>query len=273
MVDGQGHRHQFAHQSDDVGLGEGADVEVGVEPQAGVQLVPAHAGEVVALGIEADVPQQVAARLERGRLARALLLEQFHEGFFDRADRVLVEGGLDERVAVEEIEDLLVGALGEEVGLVAGTFGIDPGQGAQEHGGRQLALAVDADRDRAPLVDLELQPGAAGRHEVGDEHLLRRVLGGHDVGARGPHQLGDDHPLGAVDDEGALLGHHGEVAHEDVLLADLARFAVDEPDGYEQRRSVGLVFIPAFLERNARFVELVLAEFDRVVARCSPRSG
>ena len=33
--------------------------------------------------------------------------------------------------------------------------------------------------------------------------------------------LGDDDPLGAVDDEGALLGHERDVAHVDVLLLDV----------------------------------------------------
>ena len=44
----------------------------------------------------------------------------------------------------------------------------------------------------------------------------------HILHARGADELGDDDALGAVDDEGALVGHHGEVAHEDELLLDLA---------------------------------------------------
>ena len=183
-----------------------------------------------------------------------------------RAYGVLLECGLDEGVAVEEVEDLLIGALGEESGVVPGPGRIDARQRAQKHSRRQLALAVDAHGDRTPLVDLELQPRAASRHEVGDENLLRGVLGSHDVGARRAHELGDDHALGAVDDEGALLGHHGEVAHEDVLLPYLPRLPVDEADGNEQGRRVGLVFVAAFFERKRRVVELVFPEFDCVVA-------
>ena len=44
VVDGQGHRHQLPHQSDDVGLGEGTDVQVGVKTQPRVELVPARPG-------------------------------------------------------------------------------------------------------------------------------------------------------------------------------------------------------------------------------------
>ena len=129
--------------------------------------------------------------------------------------RVALDGVLHVDGVVEELEELLVGAVAH---------------GAQQHGDRELALAVDAHVDGALLVDLELEPRAALGHEVGDEDLLLALglLGLHDVGARRAHQLRDDHALGAVDDEGAAVGHHGEVAHEDRLLADLAGLLVDE---------------------------------------------
>ena len=57
-------------------------------------------------------------------------------------------------------------------------------QRAQQRRDRQLALPVDAGVDDALLVDLELEPRAAGRHQVRGEDLLRRVLRLHQVGAR-----------------------------------------------------------------------------------------
>ena len=141
-------------------------------------------------------------------------------------------------------------------------LGSSAGQGAQERRDRQLALAVDAGVDDALLVDLELEPRAARRHQVRGEDLLRRVLGLHQVGARRPDELRDDHALGAVDDERAPVGHHGEVAHEDPLLADLARLRVDEADGHRQRRLVRQVLLTALLDRELRLPELVLAELD-----------
>src|SRR3984893_14129618 len=74
--------------------------------------------------------------------------------------------------------------------------------------------------DRVALVDVELQPRAA----AGD-HLdaVQRLLGGLvdvlvEVHTRRADQLGHHDTLGAVDDEGALLGHHREVAHEERLV-------------------------------------------------------
>ena len=135
-------------------------------------------------------------------------------------------------------------------------------QRAQQRRDRQLALAVDAGVDDALLVDLELEPRAARRHQVRGEDLLRRVLRLHQVGARRTHELRDDHALGAVDDERAPLGHHREVAHEDPLLADLARLRVDEADRHRQRRLVRQVLLTALLDRELRLPELVLAELD-----------
>ena len=61
-----------------------------------------------------------------------------------------------------------------------------------------------------------------------------------------------DHPLGAVDDEGALVGHHREVPHEDRLLLDLAGAGVHEPGAHEHRRGVGHVLFLALLHREFR---------------------
>jgi hypothetical protein len=139
-------------------------------PESRVQLVTADARQVVALRVEEQGVEEGFRGVERGRLARALLLEQLDQGAVlglrvlrVRLDRVLYVDGV-----VEELQDLLVGR--------------DPDR-AQQHGDRQLALAVDADVDAALLVDLELEPGATGRHQVRDEHLLLAVLGLHHVGA------------------------------------------------------------------------------------------
>src|SRR5437899_638266 len=75
------------------------------------------------------------------------------------------------------------------------------------------------------------------------------VLGGGEVHARRAHQLRHDDTLGAVDDEGALLGHHGEVAHEDLGLLDLTRVlaGLDVQAGVDaQRGAVGHVPLAAF---------------------------
>src|SRR4029453_6916296 len=49
-------------------------------------------------------------------------------------------------------------------------------EGGEQRRDRQLALPVDAGVDDALLVDLELEPGAARRHQVRGEDLLRAQL-------------------------------------------------------------------------------------------------
>ena len=245
---------ELADQRDDVVVGQRAGVEVDLEPEPRVQLVAADAREVVALGIEEQLVEQRARVLDARRLARTLLLEELDERALLRAR--LLGVGLD-RVAdvvgvLEEREDLLVGRVAHR---------------AQQHRDRELALAVDADVDLALLVDLELEPGAAGRHQVRDEDLLLAVLGLHQVGARRAHELRHDDALGAVDDEGAPLGHPREVAHEHRLLADLARLAVDEGHRDRQRARVGEVLLAALVDRSDGLVEHELAELDGEVPR------
>ncbi len=246
-------RHELLDQGDDVLAREHARVEVDLQAQALVELVAADPGQVVALGIEEELVEQGPRVVDARRLAGALLLEQLDEGALLGLGALGVGGDrvADVERVVEELEDLLVG-------LVA--------HGPQEHRDRQLALAVDADEDLALLVDLQLQPGAARRHEVGDEDLLLGVLGLHHIGAGGAHELRDDHALGAVDDERAPVGHPGEIAHEDLLLADLARLAVDEGDGHVQGSRVGEVLLATLLDGSHGVVELELTEVDGQVA-------
>ena len=224
-----------------------------LEPEARVELVAAHAREVVALGVEEELVEQRARGVDRGRLARALLLEQLDEGALlgARGLGVRVDRVADVERVVEEVEDLLVRRVAH---------------GAEEHRDRQLPLAVDADEDLALLVDLELEPRAAGRHEVGREDLLLTVLGLHHVGARGAHELRDHHALGAVDDERAEVRHPREVAHEDRLLADLAGLPVLERHLDGERPRVGQVLLATLRDGGDGLVEEDVLEDDGEVA-------
>ena len=65
-----------------------------------------------------------------------------------------------------------------------------------------------------------------------------------------------------MDDEGAAVGHHGEVAHEHGLLADLARLLVDEGDLHRERGGEGHVLVAALGQRLGRLPELVFTELD-----------
>ena len=246
-------RDELLDQGDDVVVGQDPRVEVDVEAQARVELVAADAREVVALGVEEQLVEEAAGGLDARRLAGALLLEQLDQRalFALRGVGVRLDRVEDVERVVEELEDLLVGRVAHR---------------AQEHGDRQLALAVDADVDAALLVDLQLEPRAAGRHQVADEDLLLDVLGLHQVGARGADELGDDDALGAVDDERAAVGHPREVAHEDRLLADLTGLAVDEADRDGERAGVREVLLATLLERGDRRIEVELAELDGEVA-------
>jgi len=59
-----------------------------------------------------------------------------------------------------------------------------------------------------------------------------------------------------------VVGHHGEVTHEDLLLLDLARHLVDEGGLHEQGAGEGDVLIPALFLREFLLAEFVTTEIE-----------
>jgi hypothetical protein len=213
-----------------------------------VDLVAPHPREVVALGVEEQVLQERAGGLGRRGLTRPQLAVDVLEGLLGGLDVVLLEGILDRLGLVEQREDLVRG----------------PAERLEQHRDVLPALAVDPDADGVLLVDVELQPRPAAGDDLGDVDVL---VGGlvqlsAEVDPRRAHELGHDHPLGAVDDEGAALGHHGEVPHEDLLLLDLAGRLVDEHRLDEQRSGEGGVLVLALLLGELLVLEGVLTEMQ-----------
>jgi hypothetical protein len=153
-------------------------------------------------------------------------------------------------------------------------FPIHP-EPVEEGRGGQLTAAVDADVDDVLGVELEVEPGAAVGDDAGGEQQLARgvrlaLVVVEEHAGRTVH-LRDDDPLGAVDDEGALLGHERDVAHVDVLLLDVldgagAGFLVvlehDQAELDLQRRREGHVALDAFLDVVLRLLELVGDVFE-----------
>ncbi len=241
-----GQRQQVAQRGDDVLVGKDGDLFLGGEVELLVDLVTADAGQIVALRVEQQALEQAAGGIHGGRLARAQTTVNLDEGVLASEGSIALKRALDDIGVTEQLDDVVVGD--------------GDAQRAQEHRGALLALAVDGDHELIALVDLELQPRAARRDDLGLIDLLARIHLGAVVHARGADELGDDDALGTVDDEGALLGHHGEVAHKDELLFDLARLLVGQTNIGEQRGLIGHVLLAALLDGVRGIAELMLAE-------------
>ena len=172
------------------------------------------------------------------------------------------------------VEDLLGGALELERVLLRGVR--HRAQGADEHRGRQLAAPVDAHVQQVLVVELEVDPRAAVRDDAGVvEQLARRValaLVVVEEGTRAAVQLADHDALGAVDDEGAVLGHQRDFAEVDLLLLHVADGlgagllvlvpddqAHDDLDG----RGVGHPALVALVDVVLRLLEVVADELQR----------
>ena len=218
-----------------------------------VHLVPAEPGQIVPAGVKEEHIDLAGGRLHRGRLAGAQLAVDFQQALLGVFGGILFKGGQDALILAEVVQDVVVGG---------------QAQGAAEDGDGQLAVLVDADIEHAGGVGLILQPGAAVGVHGGAEQLVAHLVVGHAVEhARGADQLADDDALGAVDDEGARVGHQGEIPHEDLLVLDLARLLVQQPGGDPQGGGIGDVAALALLDAVlGLFVEAVIHEAQRQVA-------
>lgn len=84
--------------------------------------------------------------------------------------------------------------------------------------------------------------------------------------ARRAVHLADNDPLGAIDDEGAIVGHERNVAHVDFLFLHVANglgagllihFKDGEAQRNLQRRCIGHVALLAFFDVEFRILELI----------------
>ena len=168
-------------------------------------------------------------------------------------------GALVRHLLVEGVEDLFA-AHAERI---------------EQRGDRNLAAAVDAGMHDVLGVELDIEPGAAIGNDAGGEQQLARGMGLalvviEEHAGRAMH-LRDDDALGAVDDEGAVVGHERNVAHVDILFLDvLHRLGAglfvdiehDQPQRHLERRSVGHAALAALVDVVFRRLEFVFDEFQ-----------
>jgi hypothetical protein len=149
-------------------------------------------------------------------------------------------------------------------GAVLALHDADAVDGAQQHGDGDATLAVYLDREEVSVARLKLEPRAAVGNQLGADHAPARgrVRGGGEVHAWRAHELRHDHALCAVDDEGAVAGHDGQVAHEELLLLDLAGFFDAQLDAHAQRRREGRVTVATLGLVVLGLAEPVLAEAE-----------
>ncbi len=241
-------RQQVPEGGDDVLLGDDLLVGVDVDAELLVDLVATDAREVVALHVEVQAIDERAGGVDGGRLAGALAAVDLEQGIVTGGGDVALERGAHHVGVAEEVQDLVV-RLGDA-------------EGAEEHRGALATLAVDGDDQMAALVHLELEPCAARGDELHavDEDAVVHL--GREVHARRADELRDDDALGAVNDEGAAVGHEREVAHEDELLLNLAGLVVDEADVDEEGRLIRDVLRAALGDVVRGIAELMVAEGD-----------
>ncbi len=249
LLDGQGHHGPDVVPVREEDL-EGADLAVfrlDHREHARGQGLVALEDDLTGLGVHhvGDVVRPLEVGFGDLHLRHVQLLELLHVGGGDPLARVYELLPLAGRVlgSVDRPRDLQAGQvlrdLPEEtalpqqdlVALVEGAqdlgVGLEPDR-AQEDGGEELALPIDADVEQVLGVVLELHPAPPVGDDLGREQAL---LGLGEEDPRRAVELAHDDPLGTVDDEGPVLRHQRDVAEVDLLLLDV-------PDGLGPRLRV-----------------------------------
>ena len=240
---------------DDVRGGDLADQLGDLDRQAldvrVLELLDGELGELAVL-LDQDLARVRVADVARGALAGQQIV-------LDRL-RVLLARLEEHRFGVVVVVEQILGGVAE---------------GAQQHRRVQLAPTVDAHVEQILGVELEVEPRAAvGDHARAVEQLARAVglalvVIVEDAGAA--VQLADHDALGAVDDEGTVVGHERDLAEEDLLLLDVAdrlRSGVlvgvpdDQAHGHLDRRRERHAALAALVDVVLRLVERVADELD-----------
>ena len=202
-----------------------------------------------------------AGAFDRRGLAGAQLAVDFQQAFLGIMGDVLFERSVDLWLGIaEELLDLLIGG---------------QAQGTDQGRDRQLAVLIDADIENILGVGLVLQPGTAvGVHGGGEQVLAGTVLAGAVEHAGRTNQLGNDCTLGTIGDKGAGIGHEREVAHEDLLLLDLAGLLIEQTGSDVQGRCIRSVpFLTFFNGVLGVFVQAVVHKLQHEIAGIVLDSG
>ena len=229
-----GHDQNFAGHGVGNRLGRFLTGQAAPDVHLLIELIPADGAHVIAVGVEQQPFQMGSGSFHRGRLAGTQTAVDFQQGLLPGLAGILVDGRKNPGVLAEHLLDLLVGL---------------HAQGADQAGDGQLAVLIDAHPEYVGVVRLVFQPGAAvGNHRGGVGVLVGLVHLVAVVHAGAADDLGNDNTFSAVDDEGAAVGHHGEIAHEDFLFLDFVGLGVAQAHPHLDGLGVGSVPLLALLD-------------------------
>ena len=219
------HGKDLARQRVSDRLGQLLTAQAGPDVHLLIELVAADTGDVVAARIEEQRVEIGRGVVDRGRLARAQTAVDLEEAVLAGLARVTLQRGDDAGILAEQLQNLRVGLHAEST---------------DKAGDGELAVLIDTDVEHVLQVGLIFQPCAAVRDDrCGIDVLVGLIHGIAEVHAGAADDLGDDDALCTIDDERAAVGHEREIAHEDLLILDLAGLLVEQAHADLDRLRIG----------------------------------
>ena len=271
--------NETAHNGEDILVREHAPIEGNIHPKGIVDFVATNTPQVVAAFVKEERFNVRYRVFDRGGVARAHFLVEFHQRLFGVVRGVAFQCGLQILVVgvvvhiAQQRPQFFIGPFGEQRRVV-GAIGHER-QRTQENRGGNLALAVNFHANHIALAGFKFQP----RPTVGN-HLRRRQFAPagafffqREVNVWRANQLADDNALCAVEDKRAFRRHHGEFPHVDILLLNLARFLIDQAHVHPHGRRIGQIHDAAFFFAVFGVFKAIVAKFEgeRAVVRVNGR--
>ena len=225
---------------------------IATKTQLAVDLVAANACEIVALCAEEGVVQQGLCKIASRLLTWALLAVDLQQSFVGVSNTIGLQSRHHQLGEAEAFADLFFG----------------PAQCLQQDGDWLTTLTVNTHTNGVALVHVEFEPCTAGWDDLhGVQRTLRGLINSLvKVDTRGTYQLRNNNTLGAVDNEGAFIGHHWEVTNENSLGLNFLGVVVDELCRDIQRCRVVNVFFLALIDGVFHRLKAWLRQRQRHVA-------
>ena len=122
---------------------------------------------------------------------------------------------------------------------------------AQKYGYGNFAVFIYTHKESVGCVCFILQPRSAVRNNrCGIKAFAALIVGSFIIYTGGTYYLAYDYALRTVYNKGAAVGHHGEIAHVDLLFLNFACCLVGKTNSNLKRNCVVYVPILTFFDRE-----------------------
>ncbi len=228
-------------------FGQGVVKQPSPQRQLFIDFITADLGKIVTLRIKKEGFKKVACVLYVKRLSRPQTFIYFQQAVLTGIRMIFFQSIEDTAVAIIKFHNFVNGTVSHRT---------------QQSGNRNFSGTVDLDPEDIVGISLKFEPGSPVRNNRCGKQVLAVNNLAVEINARRTYQLADNNPFRTINDKSAVIGHKGEIPHEDLLLLNLTSLPVDKPDTHFKRDGIIGVSLFAFLHGIFRFSKGIIDKLE-----------